>query len=216
MFFFTFFYKLLILALFNIVSQTFLNTFNCNWTSATQPYTLIDDSSVECFSSSHNMMVLISLVCLIAYYPLSSYAMPNFQFAEKNLDLKYRPSYLILYFQVNFILLACKVLLSGTSVSHQIQLINNSVIIFALTYLAFSVIGLKPCFVLWFNWVEFGVIAIGLVVNVMGLVLYITGQWAICVIATFSLCGAVLIIVLVIIKKGYFSAKISDEKQADE
>lgn len=161
-------------------------------------------------------MVLISLVGLISYYPLSSYAMPNFQFAEKNLDLKYRPSYLILYFQVNFILLACKVLLSGTTVSYEIQLINNSVIIFALTYLAFSVIGMKPCFVLWFNWIEFGVIAIGLVVNVMGLVLYLTGEWTICVISCCSLCGAVVILVMVIIKKGYFSAKVSDERQADE
>ena len=40
MFFFVIFYKLIVLALFNIVSQTFLSTFNCNWTQ-TQPYTLI-------------------------------------------------------------------------------------------------------------------------------------------------------------------------------
>jgi hypothetical protein len=38
--------------------------------------------------------------------------MPNFQFAEKRLDLKYKPSFLIIYFQVNFILAAGKVLLS--------------------------------------------------------------------------------------------------------
>lgn len=38
--------------------------------------------------------------------------MPNFQFAEKTLDLKYKPTYLILYFQVNFILAAGKVLLA--------------------------------------------------------------------------------------------------------
>jgi hypothetical protein len=31
MFFFTFLYKLMILSLFNTVTQTFLNTFNCNW-----------------------------------------------------------------------------------------------------------------------------------------------------------------------------------------
>lgn len=152
MFFFTLFYKLMILSLFNMVSQTFLTTFNCNWTSDTQPYTLKDDPSVECFSSGHNTMVIISLACLIGYYPLSSYAMPNFQFAEKSLDLKYRPSYLILYFQVNFILLACKVLLSG-STSQNIQIINSSIIIAVLLYLGFSVGMLKPCFVLWFNWV---------------------------------------------------------------
>lgn len=161
-------------------------------------------------------MVLISLVSLIAYYPLSSYAMPNFQFAEKNLDLKYRPSYLILYFQVNFILLACKVLLSGTGIAHSIQIVNNAVIIFALAYLALSVIGMKPCFVLWFNWVEFGVIAVGLVVNVMGFVLYMTGERSICIIVCCCLCGAVVIVVMFVIKRGYFSGRVSDEKQANE
>jgi hypothetical protein len=98
-------------------------------------------------------MSIVSLVCLIAYYPLSSYAMPNFQFAEKSLDLKFRPSYLILYFQVNFILLAGKVLLSGTSVSHTVQIIYNSINITVLFILGLSVIQMKPCFVVWFNWV---------------------------------------------------------------
>lgn len=177
MFIFTLFYKLIVLALFNIVSQTFLDTFNCNWTSDIQPYKLVDDTSIECLSGTHSIMVIISLVCLISYYPLSSYAMPNFQFAEKTLDLKYRPSYLILYFQVNFILLACKVLLSGTTVSHNIQIINNSIIISALTFLALSVLFMKPCFILWFNWVELGVILMGLVVNIMGFILFLTGQW---------------------------------------
>ena len=45
MFFFVTLYKAIILALFNLVSQTFLSTFNCNWTGA-QPYTLIEDTSI--------------------------------------------------------------------------------------------------------------------------------------------------------------------------
>lgn len=153
MFIFTLFYKGIVLALFNIVTQTFLVTFDCNWTSQSQPYLLVDDPSIECFSSAHNTMVIISLISLISYYPLSSYAMPNFQFAEKSLDLKYRPSYLILYFQVNFILLASKVLLSGADVAYELQIINNAIIIAVLAFLALSVLFMKPCFILWFNWV---------------------------------------------------------------
>jgi len=42
MFFFTFIYKLIILSLFGIVTQTFLDTFNCNWTADSPPYTLYD------------------------------------------------------------------------------------------------------------------------------------------------------------------------------
>lgn len=160
-------------------------------------------------------MVIISLICLISYYPLSSYAMPNFQFAEKSLDLKYRPSYLILYFQANFILLTCKVLLSGSS-SHTTQIVNGSISIFVLTILGISVWSMKPCFIMWFNWVELAVIMIGLVVNVMGFVLYLTGLWTLCAILAGSLSGTVMLLMIIIIKKGYFSAKVSTEKIVNE
>jgi len=81
MFFFTTVYKLVILSLFNIISQTFLVSFNCNWSTNSPPFTLYDDTSVECFSDSHNRFAAISILALLAYYPLSSYAMPNFQFS---------------------------------------------------------------------------------------------------------------------------------------
>lgn len=48
--------------------------------------------------------------------------MPNFQFAEKRLDLKYKPSYLIIYFQVNFVLAAGKVLLSSMAEKSNTQI----------------------------------------------------------------------------------------------
>lgn len=98
-------------------------------------------------------MVLIALIGIIIYYPLSSYAMPNFQFAEKSLDLKYRSNYLILYFQVNFVLLAAKVLVLSNNTDFTVQIIYNSINIFALSILAISVFCLRPCFIGWFNYV---------------------------------------------------------------
>ena len=71
----------------------------------------MSDQVIECFSFEHNIYIVFSLICLIIYYPVSTYTMPNFQFAEKRLDLKYKPSYMILYLQVNFILSAGKVIL---------------------------------------------------------------------------------------------------------
>lgn len=143
----------MILSLFNIISQTFLDTFNCNWTTgANNIYTLNDDSSIECFSDVHNRFILLALAGILIYYPLSSYAMPNFQFAEKSLDLKFRSSYLILYFQVNFALLSGKVLLSS-STNAIIQVVYNGINIFALSLLGFSVVSLQPCLIAWFNYV---------------------------------------------------------------
>ena len=160
-------------------------------------------------------MVVISLVCILAYYPLSSYAMPNFQFAEKSLDLKFRPSYLILYFQVNFILLAGKVLLSGIG-NRVIQIVLNSINISILFFLGLSVLYMKPCFIVWFNWVELTAISIGIVANIMGLVLYMTGQRTLAIILTCSLCGIIILIVVVLIIKRYFSRQVDDDKKANE
>jgi hypothetical protein len=97
-------------------------------------------------------MMLIALAGIITYYPLSSYAMPNFQFAEKSLDLKFRSSYLILYFQANFAMLAGKVLLSS-STNTTVQIVFNGINIGALLLLTMSVLCLKPCLIAWFNYV---------------------------------------------------------------
>jgi hypothetical protein len=155
-------------------------------------------------------MMIVSLVALVAYYPLSSYAMPNFQFAEKSLDLKFRPSYLILYFQVNFIMLAGKVLLSGSVTSRTVQVIANSINIAVLFILGMSVIHMKPCFVVWFNWVELATIMLGLVVNAVGLVLYLTGYRTICIIVAAALCGLVILATIIYIKKRHFSRQVDD------
>jgi hypothetical protein len=117
MFFYTVIYKLLVLSLFVTISSTFLVTFSCTWTQ-NSPFKLYEDSTVECLSTEHNIYIILSLVFLIVYFPLSSYTFPNFQFSEKRLDLKYRPSYLVLYFQINFVLVANKVLLSEAGSSN--------------------------------------------------------------------------------------------------
>jgi hypothetical protein len=208
MFFFTFIYKLMILSLFNIITQTFLDTFNCNWTSSSSTiYLLNDDPTIECFSAAHNKFIILALVGIIIYYPLSSYAMPNFQFAEKSLDLKFRSSYLILYFQVNFVLLAGKVLLS-TGTAPEIQIIYNSINIFALSILGLSVMTLQPCLIAWFNYVELLVVGIGVIVNATGLVLYITKMWMLCVIIGGVGCLLFTLFIIIFIRRRFFKKQI--------
>lgn len=79
--------------------------------------------------------------------------MPNFQFAEKDLDLKYRTSYLIIYFQVQFVLIANKILVNAINSGFIVQIVYNSINIGVLFMLAFIVIKLKPCLIQWFNYV---------------------------------------------------------------
>jgi hypothetical protein len=141
------------------------------------------------------------------YYPLSSYAMPNFQFAEKSLDLKYRSSYLILYFQVNFALLSGKVLLSS-STTYLVQVAYNIINIAALAILAISVLTLQPCLITWFNYVELMVVCFGLVINVMGLALYVTSLWMVCVVAAGAGCLLVLLLGIVFIRRRFFGRQV--------
>jgi len=136
--------------------------------------------------------------------------MPNFQFAEKSLDLKYRSSYLILYFQVQFVLLAVKVLLSGIMTKYFVQIIYNWINIIVLSILAISVLSLKPCFITWFNYIEFLVILIGIIFNLMGFVLYMTQLWLTCVIITGIMIVLSVLFTVLFIRKRYFNTQVAD------
>ena len=205
MYFFTTIYRLMILSLFSTISITLLSTFSCSWTSGTS-FLLSDDSNLICFETEHNIYVIISLIAIITYYPLSSYTFPNFQFADKILDLKYKPSYLILYFQVHFLLVAGKMLLTRINTEFTFQILLISLVITILLLLFLSVIWLKPCLIAWFNLVELWIIGLGLIVNIMGLILYLTKAWEVCVIIVSCLCFVFTLAIFIIIKKRYFSS----------
>jgi hypothetical protein len=68
------------------------------------------------------------------------------------------------------------------------------------------VIVLKPCLISWFNVIEFLVIWIGLVWNVLGLVLYLTSQWLICIIVGGGVSAISIILSIIFIRKKFFSA----------
>ena len=207
MFFFTFIYKLLILSLFNTVIITLFSTFVCDWNSSSQTYNLLitqGGRSLECLSFEHSLYLMASLVGILMYYPLSAYTMPNFQFSEKRLDLKFKPSYLIIYFQVNFVLSAGKVLLSLVNTSRSFAIFFQSVNIATLSLLCLSVVVMKPCLITWFNVIELLVGLIGLIWNAMGLVLFLTGQRLLCYIIAGSLTVGFLVVGVVFIRRNYF------------
>lgn len=219
MFFFTFIYKLLILSLFNTVIMTLLSTFVCNWADPYRPYsTILSVPPLQCFGGEHSMYSLFSLIAISVYYPLSAYTMPNFQFSEKSLDLKYQPSYLIIYFQVNFLLATGKVLLSqATSQSHivTLEVVFQCCNIGGLGVLMFMVIYLKPCMIRWVNYVDFGILWVSFIWNLFGLVLYFTNYHLLCVILSAAISVFSILALIFIVKKIYFSPKVHDEAGLD-
>ena len=109
-------------------------------------------------------------------------------------------------------LLANKVLLSNANTSYTIEIVYISINIFAIALLAISVYCLKPCFIYWFNWVDFSIALIGVTVNCLGLALYLTGYWTVCVVLVSSICGMIVLFTIIFIKRSYFSTPVNDEK----
>lgn len=191
MFFFTNIYKLLSLTVFSFVMQTIYDTFDCTW-FATPPFTLFRDSSIQCLTGMHNVYVVVAIVSLAVYYPISAYVSPNFQFAEKSLDLKYKPSYLVLYFQCKLILVVAQVLLTSTPQNHTLELIYIGVILAVLVVLAFTVLRNQPCLIKWFNYLDALLFLLGLVINAAGLALYLSGERIICIAVGGVLCAVLI------------------------
>jgi len=53
-------------------------------------------------------------LAIFAYYPISTFMYPNFQFQDKVLDLKYEPSFLVLSIQA-------KLVLTGTTIIYSLD-----------------------------------------------------------------------------------------------
>lgn len=79
------------------------------------------------------------------------------------------------------------------------------------------VIILRPCLISWFNIVEFLVIWIGLCWNVLGLVLYLTGEWTVCIVVGCTVSGVSIVVAVVVIRRRFFGGvKVEDEVQAND
>lgn len=119
------------------------------------------DSDIICLSQEHYVYIILGAICILIYYPTCTFFFPNFQFQNKLLDLKYKPTWFVIFIQVKLIL-ACKYLLqfltldfisffkssTGTTDSIAIQLFG---IVSIYTFLAIAVLYFKPCLVKKFN-----------------------------------------------------------------
>ena len=95
------FMKLASASLFLVVMKSFISTFSCDY--SLEPYLLYADNTIICNSSSHRTFMGLAAVGILFYYPLSSFFIPNIQFLDKKLDLKYETTWISLLAQVKLI-----------------------------------------------------------------------------------------------------------------
>jgi hypothetical protein len=60
-----------------LIMRTFIDTYVCKW-SGERPWYLYRDSSLVCLSDEHIYYIVLGLLGMFIYYPLSTFMFPNF------------------------------------------------------------------------------------------------------------------------------------------
>jgi len=88
--------------LFMPIIRVLLKAFDCNYSQAT--ITWSEDPSLICWKDQHLGIAILSAIGLIMYYPFAIRLLPAWQYLLSNLDIHYSSSYLIVSYQIKFIL----------------------------------------------------------------------------------------------------------------
>ena len=132
---------------FGIV-KSLLSAFACDWSDIANRVYLLASEDVTCFTFSdpyHLIMLFSAVAGICLYYPLATLLQPQFQFKDKSLDIKYDPSYLILYGQGELLFAGATVFFGGDEGNVAFMLLYILIILcLALAWLTHS---MQPCLV---------------------------------------------------------------------
>lgn len=81
-------------AIFLPVLKTLLRAFTCVYPDGVQARHIVL-GEMRCWEGAHLAYIYIAVLAIALYYPLASYVYPNLQFADKSVDLKFDPMFMI-------------------------------------------------------------------------------------------------------------------------
>ncbi|EAR90173.2 transmembrane protein, putative (macronuclear) [Tetrahymena thermophila SB210] len=161
--------------LFFLIMRTFIDSFVCNW-SQVQPWYLVRDSSIMCFDNTHYIHMFFALFGLLIYYPFTTFIFPNIQFIQKATDLKYQPSFLVLFQQGQLIVLGATSFLRSEDNSSFYLISCLSIVIVIQVINIALILKVWPCTVNWWNIVDIGLQLTIAIVCSGALFIFITNQ----------------------------------------
>jgi len=88
-------------SLFVPIITTLLSVLGCDYEA--DPPVVLRDESIACWEGIWFLYALLALVGLVTYYPVASFLVPNLQFKNKALDLKWNPSFMVLLLQIKLV-----------------------------------------------------------------------------------------------------------------
>lgn len=98
-------------------------------------------TDMRCWEGEHLTYILAATMGGVLYYPLASFVYPNLQFADKSVDLKFEPTFMIFYQQTRLILAGATTLFPNNN----IMVLNTCLSVFLLN--AFADYQMEPCLV---------------------------------------------------------------------
>jgi len=111
---------------------------SCNY--STTPATLSEDGTFECWTGTHVGYIVAALLALLLYYPVSTFIFPNFQFADKSLDIKFNTTFVLLLAQV-------KMVCTGITVFFVDVVWIQSLYVLCFGFLSYLSYSMQPCII---------------------------------------------------------------------
>ena len=84
------------------ILKNLINVFVCDYDL--NPAALYRNTDIICWESDHFMFICLGFIGIMVYYPLATFMFANLQFQDKDLDLKYKPTFLIVLAQIKLLL----------------------------------------------------------------------------------------------------------------
>ena len=190
--------NILAASFYSPIMSKMMEIYSCNYN--VQPWVLYADSTFECFTEGHFMYLLVSLAVVCTYYPFATFIFSNLQFANKDADIKFSPSFVVLLSQVKLLVAGLNIFMRSGEIDIVMRL---AILAVALTGLGVVSAKTEPCIVPRMNIYFTALYILAAWINLMAIVVRV---WHAPVIAL-SLIGAgaltILIVSLVVHKRKY-------------
>jgi hypothetical protein len=192
----------------NYIMSIGLNSFICS----TNTGNLYNFSSTACYSNAQYVYMMLSLLMLVLYWPLSAITFPFSTAQDRNLEIKYKSEYEIIYQQFKFLINGYNTLLNPVSFQQE-QFIVSVLRVVVCCALAFLFYRMEPCSYELFNRIEGKVYILVTIMSFAGALCYLVGLLYACII-TGSLMGLYLAYFIYSTVKTYTS--LSNQKEQND
>ncbi|KRX02161.1 hypothetical protein PPERSA_06356 [Pseudocohnilembus persalinus] len=190
---------------FMSIMTTFLDSFICVW-EGDSPWYLYRDQNIVCLSNSHVLYMIGAVIGILCYYPVSTFMFPNFQFQDKALDIKYDPTFLVIYMQVKILILGVTSFFKSFGVDDSKNLyiyLQLGTTAFCMLLLSIIQVKNRPCIIGFINIFEIALYLIIATLHITGILILVTDNSYLSLFVAVPVILLIILVTYIIYKKFY-------------